>query len=172
MADNNITKNANGGRYKYADMSQVHEWLEKNNITYWQYVDRIEGDDYIMTVPTINGKELPPRRGCKIVDATLVGISNPAQEQGSAVTYARRYSLLMAFGLATEDDDAQSLSRKKAGGSNLITPQQKAQILHECNRTKVSINQILKTYKVETIDDIPASSFDALMKSLKTYPDA
>ena len=29
------------------------------------------------------------------------------------MTYARRYSLLMAFGLATEDDDAQSLSRTK-----------------------------------------------------------
>ena len=172
MADNNITKNASGGRYKYADMSQIHEWLEKNNITYYQYVDRIDGDDYVMTVPTINGKELPPRRGCRIVDATLVGISNPAQEQGSAITYARRYSLLMAFGLATEDDDAQSLSRKKTNGNNLITPQQKAQILHEVNRTKVSVNQICASYKVESLDDIPGSSFEGLMKSLKAYPDA
>ena len=48
------------------------------------------------------------------MDAALVGIKNPAQEQGSATTYARRYSLLMAFGLASDDDDdAQSLTIPK-----------------------------------------------------------
>ena len=52
-------------------------------------------------------------QGARVVDATLIGVNNPAQQQGSALTYARKYSLLMAFGLATEDDDAQSLSEKK-----------------------------------------------------------
>ena len=54
--------------------------------------------------------DLPVRKGCRVVNATLSGKSNPAQEHGSALTYARRYSLLMAFGLATDDDDAESLS--------------------------------------------------------------
>ena len=117
MAEGTVKKNksANTGKYtyKYVDIAQVHEYLEELGYRYYQYIERIEGEDYIYTVPIIDGKELPPRRGCKVVDATLVGTSNPAQQQGSAITYARRYSLLMAFGLATEDDDAQSLSKPK-----------------------------------------------------------
>ena len=121
MAEGTVTKNkkadisTKNGKYsyKYVDIAQVHEYLEEIGARYYQYIERIDGEDYIYTVPIIDGKELPPRRGCKVVDATLVGTSNPAQQQGSAITYARRYSLLMAFGLATEDDDAQSLSKPK-----------------------------------------------------------
>lgn len=115
MADTvkkNMTANVGKYSYKYVDIAQIHAYLESIGASYYQYVDRIGDDDYIMTVKVIDGKESQPLRGARIVDAKLVGVSNPAQEQGSAITYARRYSLLMAFGLATEDDDAQSLSRK------------------------------------------------------------
>jgi hypothetical protein len=107
------TKNGKQYSYQYIDIAQIHEYLEDNNMKYYQYIDRIDGDDYIMTVKIIDGKEQPALRGSRVVDATLFGTDNPAQQQGSALTYARRYSLLMAFGLATEDDDAQSLSRPK-----------------------------------------------------------
>lgn len=100
--------------YQYVDIAQIHEYLESIGASYYQYIDTNEnGKDYVVTVPIIDGKELLPRRGCQVVDATLMGVNNPAQQQGSALTYARRYSLLMAFGLATEDDDAQSLSKPK-----------------------------------------------------------
>lgn len=107
------TKSGKDYSYQYIDIAQIHEYLEENNMSYYQYIDRINDDDYIMTVPIINGEEKAPRRGSRVVQATLQGNNNPAQEQGSALTYARRYSLLMAFGLATEDDDAVSLSNKK-----------------------------------------------------------
>lgn len=107
-----VSKNSQGYGYKYTDLAEIHKYLEENGMSYYQYVETdSKGDDYIITVPIINGKEQPPRRGVKIVDAVLQGIKNPAQEQGSATTYARRYSLLMAFGLATEDDDAQCLTK-------------------------------------------------------------
>lgn len=112
-----IKKNADAiGRkvsYKYTDLAQINEHLEKQGITYHQITETEDGHDYIYTIPIINGEEQAPRRGVRIVDATLYGNDNPAQKQGSAVTYARRYSLLMAFGLATEDDDAQSLNIKQ-----------------------------------------------------------
>ena len=107
---NILNKNKEGYSYQYTDLAEIHRYLEENGIWYYQYVDRIDSDDYIMTVKVIDGVEQPALRGCRVVNATLSGKSNPAQEQGSALTYARRYSLLMAFGLATEDDDAESLS--------------------------------------------------------------
>lgn len=105
-----LNKNKEGYGYCYTDLAEIHRYLEQNNMSYYQYVERIDNDDYIMTVKIVNGEEKQPLRGCRVVNATLSGKSNPAQEQGSALTYARRYSLLMAFGLATEDDDAESLS--------------------------------------------------------------
>ena len=117
---NTITKNqtANVGKYsyQYVDIAQIHEYLEENGMKYYQEIETSEtnGKDYIMTYRFINGEwEEKPKRGCQVTEATLMGVNNPAQQQGSAITYARRYSLLMAFGLATEDDDAQSLSELK-----------------------------------------------------------
>ena len=119
-----LNKNSDGYGYKYTDIVEIHKYLEENGMKYYQEIQtsEINGFDYIMTYRFINGKwEEKPKRGCKVVDATLQGIKNPAQEQGSALTYARRYSLLMAFGLATDDDDAQSLT------SNLIKTKEDAE---------------------------------------------
>lgn len=107
----NLKKNKSGYGYKYADLATTNEFLLEQGITYYQYIETDpNGNDYIMTVPIVDGKELPARKGCRVIDAALNGKSNPAQQQGSALTYARRYSLWLAFGLATEDDDANSLT--------------------------------------------------------------
>lgn len=110
------TKSGNKYSYQYVDIAQIHEYLEENGMKYYQEIEtsEINGKDYIMTYRFMNGEwEEKPKRGCQVTEATLMGVNNPAQQQGSAITYARRYSLLMAFGLATEDDDAQSLSELK-----------------------------------------------------------
>lgn len=145
-------------------MAQIHEWLEANGFTYYQYTERIDGDDYIITVPIIGGKEQPARRGCRIVDATLIGIKNPAQEQGSAITYARRYSLLMAFGLATEDDDAKSLS---VPADNKVNMYHITTLRSECERTGVPESYLLETFKVKAIEDMTMEMFSKAMSKFK-----
>lgn len=119
MGSTTVSKNAKGYGYKYADLSQIHDYLESINMKYYQYIENYEGNDYIYTVPIKiledgTEQEYPPRRGCRIIQPTSSGKVNMAQENGSAITYARRYSLLMAFGLATEDDDAQSVPKTDA----------------------------------------------------------
>lgn len=109
---NIVNKNKDGYGYKYTDLSEIHRYLESINSRYIQKIERIEGDDYIFTKRCFDDKwEDEWLQGSRVVQATLSGIKNPAQENGSALTYARRYSVLMAYGLCTDDDDAQSLSR-------------------------------------------------------------
>ncbi len=108
---NTIKKNKEGYGYKYTELAEINNYCLENNITYYQEVEtcEINGKDYIITYLNENG-ETTKHRGCEIVKAVLSGIKNPVQEYGSSLTYCRRYSLLMALGLATEDDDAQSLT--------------------------------------------------------------
>lgn len=176
MAETNITKNKEGYGYKYTDLAQIHEYLEQNNMKYYQYVETINDKDYIMTVPIIGGKEQSPRRGVQIVDATLNGIKNPAQEQGSAVTYARRYSLLMAFGLATEDDDGQALIQKSKTGNktnnNLITEQESKTIYAMMTKKGLDVvKELQKNFKISNTKDLTKQQYESIMKVIKGMPD-
>lgn len=96
--------------YKYTDLATIHEELEAQGIQYYQYTEYDEkaGADYIFTVLIRNDNDGKPIRGAKIISGNTLAGGNAAQEYGSALTYARRYSLLMALGWATEDDDGAS----------------------------------------------------------------
>nr|DAS04589.1 MAG TPA: ERF superfamily protein [Caudoviricetes sp.] len=107
-----LKKEKEGYGYKYTELSQINEYLNSIGIRYKHSMGTDEKGDYIITTPIIEGKTLEPIRGCRIPEVVLSKNNNPAQEYGAAVTYARRYSLLMAFGLATEDDDAECLSKR------------------------------------------------------------
>jgi len=184
---NKVTKNSQGYGYKYTDLAQIHNWLEENDMSYYQYIETIDGSDYIMTVPCINGKNENPRRGVKIVDAVLQGIKNPAQEQGSATTYARRYSLLMAFGLATEDDDGASLTKKEypkkvTNKENIIDILDKGTELQKITKTQEEalilsiknnnisdeqVEEILSKYGYSSTNEIQIKNFKNIVDDMK-----
>ena len=165
-----VPKNKQGYGYKYADLSQIHQLLEENGLSYYQFVKCIDGNDYIMTVRIdADGNESEPIQGCRVVEAVLSGKSNPAQEHGSALTYARRYSLQMAYGLATEDDDAESLTRKPEP----VKPKGKAKPISDMQFVSVTdaIDAMGKTqlaicehYGIGSISDMNTDQYTDLMK--------
>lgn len=167
-----VSKNKQGYGYKYTDLAQIHDYLEANNMRYYQYVERIGSDDYIYTVPIINNEEKQPRRGVKIVDATLQGNKNLAQEQGSATTYARRYSLLMAFGLATEDDDARNLTKPNnntepiKNGNKKISLEQVVEINNLILDADADRDKIKEHFKINDIVELPQNQFELLKHQL------
>lgn len=112
MAKTAVKKTTEGHGYKYADLAAVNEYIENLGETYRQEIETASnGYDYIITIRMKDGKDLFRCRGCKVPAAKLPqNKANPAQEYGSGLTYARRYSLYMAYGLATEDDDAESFT--------------------------------------------------------------
>lgn len=114
MTTTTVKKMSQGYGYRYSDLSTIHDELEKQGITYYQYIgyDNAADADYIYTVISYGDKDEPepPRRGCRVISGGD-SMKSAAQAQGSAITYARRYSLLMALGWATEDDDGESAGK-------------------------------------------------------------
>jgi len=103
-----IRKNSQGYGYRYTDLAEIHRHMDEVGLRYYQEIETIDGEDFIIThILDMADKEIRKCRGCRVVK---VSGKNPAQDYGSALTYARRYSLLLAFGLATADDDAASLN--------------------------------------------------------------
>lgn len=109
-----LKKNKEGYGYKYTELAEINKYCEENGITYTQEIEtcEINQKDYIITYVTKDGVTTK-HRGCQIVEAVLQGIKNPVMAYGSSITYCRRYSVLMALGLATEDDDGAALTVKE-----------------------------------------------------------
>ena len=161
-----LNKNANGYKYKYTDLSEIHGYLESEGLSYYQYVDVVDGNDYIMTVKIdADGKESKPIRGCRVVQAILEKNDNPAQRQGSALTYARRYSLLLAYGLCTTDDDAEMLSdrdemHQKISENHLDILEAKAKAVG------VPMQAILDRYGKESAEDLTEGDYGLALNAL------
>lgn len=172
MAETNLKKLKSGYNYKYTELAQINEYLEGKGISYYQFTQTEEGNEYIYTVPIVDGKELEPRRGCRVIQATLSGgKSNPAQEQGSAITYARRYSLLMAFGLATEDDDAECLTKKpEAKEAPKQDPKQMAdataKLLKALTDNKIDVAVVCGLYNVKAIDNMTMNQLENAISNI------
>ena len=139
-----VKKKSKGYNYTYSDLATIHEELEAQNITYYQYIDYDTNADadYVYTVITKDGKESSPRRGCRVIIGQETKMS-AAQAQGSALTYARRYSLLMALGWATEDDDG-------ATAGTQVMQKREWNVGNKINFAEVRD----KLTEIETIDDL------------------
>lgn len=93
---------------KYADIAAVieaiREPLSKNGLSYVQF----EEDDYLITMLMhISGEWISGKM-------KLILSKQDMQGKGSAVTYARRFSLSSMVGIAQDDDDGNVASNRPA----------------------------------------------------------
>ena len=131
-------------RSRYADLSAcveaVIDALNANGIALMQKT--YECNDGVM-VETVFVHE-----SGEIIDSGLLHVpasKHDAQGYGSALTYARRYSLMAACGIAPEDDDGNAASRRTEIKST-VNESQIADLMaamDECN----TMDELQKTYK-------------------------
>lgn len=96
-SNNQIVKNASKGYgYTYSNLAD----LAKAGIEIPPMkTEKIDGDEYVFAKV---GDEWI--QGAKVVEMEMKGM-NPAQAYGSALTYARRYTVQLVMAIACDDDD-------------------------------------------------------------------
>lgn len=99
-----IIKSASSGYgYKYASLADI----ARQGCTIPKMATRcVDGQIFICWLDD-NGEWI---QGAPVIVPEMRGM-NAAQAMGSALTYARRYTALMALGLASDDDDAIETAR-------------------------------------------------------------
>ena len=167
------TKSANNPHFKskYADLTKVIEAIKpalvKHGLFFTQCPEPCEGGVCIAThLYHVNGHNLP--LGKLFVPAN----KHDAQGFGSALTYARRYALVTAFGVPVEDDDGNAASGRhsQAGAVGSRTPviddSQWAQIVQLMEATNADAQAFCTAYKIASLKELPASSFPRALAQL------
>lgn len=120
------TKSGYDYEYHYVDLATIDKYLTENGLAYDQELKVFQnqaGDIagmFIMTQRyTVDGSGNKTKMGEPMCGLPYNPSNNLSiQEVGSYTTYVKRYSVAMAFGLATEDDDGKKANDKqKASGA-------------------------------------------------------
>jgi hypothetical protein len=135
---------------KYASLDScveaVIDALNANGIALQQFSYERDGGVAVETIFIHESGEML-KSGILFVPA----VKHDAQGYGSALTYARRYSLMSACGIAPEDDDGNAASNPKSAPKPQAAPKQEVK-----NITQVTQSEIDSFLKMEfsSVDDI------------------
>lgn len=165
-------------RSKYADLGScieaVIDGLNNNGIMLMQPCHEVESG---VTVETIfiheSGETLSAGK------LHVPAVKQDPQGYGSALTYARRYSLMSACGIAPEDDDGNaaskggSKSKQPARQDNLTMAQAEeiTRLIHETGSDFAAFMTWISNgagYECRSLADAPADCYQHAVKRLKS----
>ena len=151
-------------------INSVKDALSNNNIGFFQSVDPI-GEKEIVNITTTD-KTGVVKTEQKVVSFSkitttlfagngekietsypLIIADTDPQKVGATVTYAKRYALTAALGIASEDDDAQSVSRPAAQTAS-AKPTQQAKPATSAKPAETKPAQPVKSKTLEEIEKV------------------
>ena len=166
------TKTASNPHFKskYADLPTVIDaikpHLSKHGLAFMQMPKPSEGGVSIETI-------LIHSSGDKLSMGVLFVPANrhDAHGFGSALSYARRYSLMTCFGLPQEDqeddDGNAAVKSQQAAPAKPITPEQFS-VLHDLiERTNTDSKVMAAHYKVPCLTMLPSNLFETAKAALE-----
>ena len=166
-------KNANNPHFKskYADLGSVIDALEpiKDHGLWFIQISKERDNGACFETVIIHG----PSNSQMSMGETFVPADRAnAQGFGSAQTYARRYGLLSAFGLATEDDDGNAASqtpakpRQQAKSADMLSDAQWGIISDLIGQTNTDAKAFCAHYKIGSVKELPSAQFETARKQL------
>ena len=153
----------------------VDEAMIDTGLSYTQGIaDLEEGYLRVDTIVLHESGEYMVIKGSKVKP-----VKNDPQSAGSAITYARRYSLSTAFGIASDpDDDGNGASQQAKNNQQSKNAQQpKAQPKPELTpeqKVEANIDWVNKKYKpeIELIKSWQEMEHEQALKAIKEYASA
>lgn len=168
------TKSANNPHFKskYADLGAVIEAVKppliKHGLFFTQRSHPVENGVSVETVLHHEGGE----------ELSLGTLFVPANKQdaqgfGSALTYARRYGLMTAFGVPAEDDDGNAASRpapqaRTNGAPPTATDQQRDLIQQLAPGSGKTLQEICESYKIASLRELSSAQAESLIARLRS----
>lgn len=150
-------------RSKYADLSAcveaVIDSLNENGIALVQQTSECS-DGVIVETTFIHESGEVLSCGKLHVPAS----KQDAQGYGSALTYARRYSLMAACGIAPEDDDGNAASKRRV---ETITEEQAATLEALMSEVGAEKDKFCKYLDIDSIAKLPASDYAKAIRALE-----
>jgi hypothetical protein len=170
------TKSANNPHFKskYADLGAVIEAVKppliKHGLFFTQRSHPAENGVSVETVLHHEGGE----------ELSLGTLFVPANKQdaqgfGSALTYARRYGLMTAFGVPAEDDDGHAAAQSAPKADRVppakpITDSQRDLIQTLASAAGKTLQAICEAYKVQSLKDLTEAQGAAIINRLTPEP--
>lgn len=178
VAIEGATKSANNPHFKskYADLGAVIEAVKPaliaNGLFFTQRCHPADNGVCVETVLHHEGGE----------EVSLGRLFVPANKQdaqgfGSALTYARRYGLLTAFGVPTEDDDGNAAAASApravaAPAQRSATDEQRDLIATLAPNAGKSLQDICEAYRVGSLKELTFAQAEAVLRRLQPAKEA
>ncbi len=94
-----------------------------------------------------------------------------AQGYGSALTYARRYSLMTAFGVCPEDDDGNAAVAAPADKPQTINEAQWTELTTKLEATNSDVGKFLKEFKCKSVKTLLRDDYGRALSMLEKKQD-
>ncbi len=160
-----VRKRQGNNSKKYADLAAyaegVDEILANNGLSYRHRSE--QPDDKIWVTCILSHRDGYSEETTLNSSPDTSGNKNAIQAIGSTITYLQRYTLGLALGLASaEDDDGQA-----AGGDAAITSEQLKELIALKDKSGADLQKLCAYFQIEALPDLRQSQFQNAKAALQ-----